>query len=167
MAVLLGTNAKEATWLNPSISAAKSQRVRIEVEHQQALYEVQEQLAQAQKEAEIEALQRERAQLEAQQQRELQALNQEIKHREVAFQNGMTVLAFSGSAASIAIIIGSLLWFSTRASKVMRTDKPLTMIQTNNNLWTSPHYRQDVIRQARKNERDYRALIKGDQVKRD
>ena len=59
MAALLGANVKDAKWLNSDIAEAEAQRIQIEAAHQQATYELQEQLAQAQTVAEIQAIQRE------------------------------------------------------------------------------------------------------------
>ncbi len=118
LALLLGANIREATWLNPKIASAEANLMKIEAAHIQATYELQERLANAQTDAEIKAIQREQKLLDAQYEHDILTLSQDLEHREVAFRTLMTVLMYVGGALSIAIIIATVFlmvsWSITR-----------------------------------------------------
>jgi hypothetical protein len=124
MAILLGTNIKDATWFNPKIAAAEANRINIETAHQQATYELQERLANAQTEADIQAIQRDQNLLDAQYTHDIQALTQDLEHREIAFKTWVTFLNFAGSALSLAIVISMILWAGSKALVNVRSIPP-------------------------------------------
>lgn len=114
MGFLLGANFKDATWLNRDIAAAEADRINIDNAHQQATYELQERLATAQTEAEIQQIQREQGLLDARYQHDIQALAQDLSHRDVAFKTWMTVITIFGGALSIAVVLGTFFWTGSK-----------------------------------------------------
>ena len=80
IAILFGANIKDATWLNPGIAAAEAEKTQMEVAHQQQMNTLQEQLAAAQTEADIQTIQRKQKLLDAQYEHDVQALNQDLEH---------------------------------------------------------------------------------------
>ncbi len=115
MGFLLGTNFKDATWLNRNIAAAQADRISIENAHQQATYELQERIAAAQTEAEIREIQRQQALLYAQYQHDIQALSQDLTHRDAAFRTWMTVLTIIAGAFALTLFLGTTIWVGSRA----------------------------------------------------
>jgi hypothetical protein len=63
MGFLLGANLKDATWLNSDIAAAQAEKTRMETAHQNEMNKLQEQLAAAQTDAEIQRIRREQERL--------------------------------------------------------------------------------------------------------
>lgn len=121
MAILLGADITDAKWFNPDIAAAEANRINTEAAHKQAVYELQEHLAQAQTEADIQAIQREQGLLDAEHQHNIQALAQDLAHREIAFKTWMTILTFVFGALSIAIVISTILWVGSKALTNVRS----------------------------------------------
>jgi hypothetical protein len=115
MGFLLGANLKDATWLNSDIAAAEADRITIENVHQQATYELQERLAAAQTEAEIKEIQRQQALLDAQYQHDIQILNQDLAHQDLAFRTWMTVLTILAGALALALLLGTTIWVGSKA----------------------------------------------------
>lgn len=110
MGILLGADITSAAWLNPEIASAEAMRLEIEARHMEETYKLQELLAQAQTEADIRAIEREQTLLDAQYQHDIQALQQDLEHRDIAFKTWMTILAFMGGALSFAIVIVTTVW---------------------------------------------------------
>jgi hypothetical protein len=170
---LFGANIKDAIWLNPDIAAAQARQINIENAHQQATYALQERLATAQTEAEIQQIQREQGLLDAQYQHDIQALAQDLAHREVAFKTWMAIFTILGVALGIALIVGTILWVGAKAlvnvsfdptfdkptpktiPPVEKTISPLPERQPYD-PWTSPVYRRRKRVAARKEERKQR-----------
>jgi ABC-type multidrug transport system fused ATPase/permease subunit len=111
----LGFNVKDATWLNREIAIAQADRIKIENAHQQATYELQERLAAAKTEAEIKEIQRQQSRLDAQYQHDIQALSQDLAHRDLAFRTWMTVLTILASAFALAFLISSIILVVSKA----------------------------------------------------
>ena len=121
MAGLLGSNLKEAKWLNPEIAAAEASLINIEAAHQSATYELQERLSTAQTEAEIQAIQREQNLLDAQYQHDIQALGQDLAHKDLAFRTAMTALTIIVGAFAFTLAAASIIWVITRAVVYIRS----------------------------------------------
>jgi hypothetical protein len=170
MALLLGMNVKDATWFNPEIAKAEAKSIEIEAAHQEATYKLQEQLAQAQTEAEIQSVQRQQKLLDAQYEHDIQALSQDLAHRETRFKTWMTVLTIVGGALSVAIIVCTVLWVGSKALVFVRTSTPHSQPSASttnppiNNVqplparepydpWQSQRYRRAKIKEARYRER--------------
>ena len=177
MALIIGVNIKGATWLNREIASAEANRINIENAHQQATYELQERLANAQTEAEIQDIQRKQKLLDAQYTHDIQALTQDLEHRETAFKTWMNVLTFLGGALSIAIVSSTVLWFGSKAIATVRTATPnaesssasIPPIKTIQPLperrsydpWQSEKYRREKIKESRYRERAARKAALG------
>ena len=177
MALIIGVNIKGAKWLNREIASAEANRINIENAHQQATYELQERLANAQTEAEIQDIQRKQKLLDAQYTHDIQALTQDLEHRETAFKTWMNVLTFLGGALSIAIVSSTVLWFGSKAIATVRTATPnaesssasIPPIKTIQPLpergfydpWQSEKYRREKIKESRYRERAARKAALG------
>lgn len=174
MGILLGGNFKDATWLNSNIADAEAERIRIETAHQQTTYEIQERLAAAQTEAEIQQIQREQQLLDAQYQHDIQALSQDLAHRDLAYKTWMNALTIFTSALALILFAGAMIWLGARAWIYIQTNsrKEQTMAATPPvtkwipNLpereaydpWSNPEYRRQKITAARNREQDERTL---------
>lgn len=120
MAVLLGADIKNATWLNSEIASAEAKRLEIEAAHQQATYELQEQLAQAQTEAEIREIQRQQGRLDAQYQHDVEALSLDLVHQDLAFRTWMNILVIIAGAFALTLFLSTVIWVGSRALVHMR-----------------------------------------------
>jgi len=99
--LLIGLAFAGTDLLNPRTAAAKANRMNIDAQHQQAMYELEERLSTAQTEAEVKEIQRQEALLDAQYQHDIQALSQDLAHQDLAFRTWMTVFTiFAGAIAS-------------------------------------------------------------------
>lgn len=185
MAILLGADLKNAKWLNPNIAKAEAERIQVEAAHQQAIYEIQERLTAAKTDAEIQQIQREQKLLDAQYQHDIQALEQDIAHREIAFRTWMTILIILGGALALALCISPIIWVSSRAwvyiqsnsgkENSMAKNTPLVEKRIPNlperepyDPWNDPNYRrqkrvaaQDQERKEREEAKIIIARIKG------
>lgn len=121
MAALLGANVKDAKWLNSDIAEAEAQRIQIEAAHQQATYELQEQLAQAQTVAEIQAIQREQKMLDAQFEHDMQILAQDVANRQRWTDATINLVIFGGGATGIAAVISALILAVAKAIAILRS----------------------------------------------
>ncbi len=173
MGFLLGINIKDATWLNSDIAAAEGDRITIENAHQQATYELQERLAAAQTEAEFKEIQRQQALLDAQYQHDIQALNQDLAHQDLAFRTWMRVLTILAGAFALTLLLGTNIWVGSKAwvyiqsnsrkEEAMAKVAP-TMEKRIPNLpkrepydpWADPNYRRRMKAAAQKQERKER-----------
>ena len=115
MAILFGLNLNDATWLNPNIANSEAYRIRLDAEHQRALDQLDEQLKAAQNEAAIKEIQRQQTLLDAQYEHNIQAMEQDLAHSEVAFQTWMAVLTILGGALALALCISTTIWVCSRA----------------------------------------------------
>ncbi len=162
--------------LNPWTNPAKANRMNIETAHKQAVYQLQEQLARARTEAEIQEIQRQQALLDAQYQHDIQALNQDLAHRETAFKTWMAVLTNVGGALSITLVISTTMWVGSKALTDVRShslnEKPVKKVvppveKTIQPLperkpydpWSSPVYRYEKRIAAQQEERKEREEI--------
>jgi quinol-cytochrome oxidoreductase complex cytochrome b subunit len=109
MAFIIGADIKNSTWFNPDIATAQAKQLQIETAHQQATYQLQERLATAQTEAEIQKIQLDQKMLDAQYEHDIQVLAQDLEHRQIAFKTWMTVLTIIGTAISIAIVAATII----------------------------------------------------------
>ncbi len=151
MAVFLGANIKDATWLNPEIASAEAKRINVESTYQQAVNELQVQLAQAKTDAEIQKIRREQELLDAKYDHDIQALTQDLEHSDIAFKTWMNIITFLGGALAIAILLVAVLWGGSKALANIRPVAPSPQpIQTvaravvkeePYNPWNSPAYR--------------------------
>lgn len=132
MGFLLGTNFKDATWLNRDIAAAEAERIHIENAYQQETYNLQIRLAAAQTEAEIKEIQRQQALLDAQYQHDIQALSQDLAHRDLAFRTWMTVLTIFAAAAALTLFLGTTIWIGARARVYVQSHLPKETPMTRN-----------------------------------
>ena len=121
MAILLGTNFKDATWLNSDIAAAEANRVNTEVAHQQAVYQLQERLAAATTEAEINQIQREQEMLDAQYAYDKQILSQDVINRQLWTETIITLVIYIGSATGIAAGLSALILSIAKAIVIVKS----------------------------------------------
>jgi hypothetical protein len=173
MGFLLGTNFKDATWLNSDIAAAQADRIRIENAYQQETYNLQISLAAAKTEAEIREIQRQQALLDAQYQHDIQALNQDLAHRDLAFRTWMTVLTILAGAFALTLLLGTTIWVGSRARVYVQSNLPKEVPMAKNvpqveqwipNLperepydpWADPNYRRRMKTAAKKQEQKER-----------
>jgi len=124
MAILLGTNIKDATWFNPKIAAAQADRINIDTQHQQALNQLDERRLAAQTDAEINEIQRQQALLDAQYRRDIQQLSQDLAHQDLAFRTWMTVFTIISGAFALTLFFVTIIWFGSRALVYVRTNLP-------------------------------------------
>lgn len=173
MGFLLGANLKDATWLNPGIAAAQADRISIENAHQQATYELKEHLETAKTEAEIKEIERQQTLLDAQYRHDIQALNQDLAHQDLAFRTWMNVLTILAGAFALTLLLGTTIWVGSKAwvyiqsnsrkEEVMAKVAP-TMEKRIPNLperepydpWNDPNYRRQKRVAAQDQERKER-----------
>lgn len=124
MGFLLGTNFKDATWLNSDIAAAQADRIRIENAYQQETYNLQISLAAAAAEAEIKEIQRQQALLDAKYAHDIEALKQDLAHRDLAFRTWMTMLTILASAFALSLLLSTTIWVGSRARVYVRSNLP-------------------------------------------
>ena len=174
MAILLGTNIQNATWLNPNIANAEAERIQIESAHQQATYELQERLSAAQTEAEIQAIQREQKRLDAQFNYDMQRLTQDLINRQNWTDAMINLTIFVGGALAIAASIGGIIFAIAKAIAILRSapKNPLAAPKVSilpeiqivhpaperipYEPWHNEEYRRAKIKEARYREREAR-----------
>jgi hypothetical protein len=122
--LVTGLSASNTDILNPHTSSAEAQRMNMETTHQQAIYQLQERLSAAKTEAEISEIQRQQTLLDAQYQYEMQKLNQDLAHRELAFKTLMIILTLLAGAFAVALSFGSTIWIGSRAVAYVRLVSP-------------------------------------------
>lgn len=115
LGALMGALVSNTDLLNPNTSAAKVSRMNVETAHQQAVYQLEERLAIAKTDAEIQAIKREQILLDAQYEHDNQVLVQDLANREIAFKTLMTALIIVSGALAIALVFGSILWVGSKA----------------------------------------------------
>lgn len=172
-AVALGFNVKDAKWLNKNIANAEAERIQVEAAHQRATYEIQERLAAAQADAEIRQIQREQQLLDAQYAHDIQALNQDLAHRDVAFRAWMTVLTLLAGAVSLTLFFGVIIWIGAKAWVYVQSISPKEVPMAKKvppveqripnlserelyDLWADPYYRRQMRTAAQERERQAR-----------
>ncbi|GER79433.1 MAG: hypothetical protein M5U11_16125 [Anaerolineales bacterium] len=160
--------------LNPITSRATANRIEVDTAHQKAMNELDERLATAQTDAEVRQIQREQQLLDAQYQHDIQALSQDLAHRDLAYKTWMNALTILTSALALILFAGAMIWLGARAWIYIQTNsrKEQTMAATPlvtkwiPNLpereaydpWSNPEYRRQKITAARNREQDERTL---------
>lgn len=170
MGFLLGANFKGATWLNRDIASAEADRIKIDNAHQQAINELQERLETAKTEAEVQQIRRDQELLNAQYQHDIQALEQDLVHRDIAFRTKMTLYTIIVGTFALMLFVNTTIWGGSKAwvyiqsnyrkEKVMANITP-TMEKRIPNLperepydpWEDPNYRRRMKASAKKQER--------------
>lgn len=169
----VGLSVSGTDLVNPNRSLAESEAIRIDAAHQQAVYQLQEQSAQAKTEAEIQTVQRQQKLLDAQYERDIQELQKDSARQDVAFKTWMDFLAFAGRTLSITPLLGIVLWLGPKALTTARTlpvtpKSAQTVIRpvgktmdplpekTPTDPWNSPTYRRQSVKAARQEERNQR-----------
>ncbi len=173
MGFLLGANIKDATWINPGIATAQVERIRMETAHQDSMNQLQEQLATAQTAADIQKIQNLMKLENAQFAHDIETLNQDLAHRDIAFKMRMNVLSFM---SYLLIAAGTILATIWAGKKILTTAQkfavqvevqaianppsgthPLSAPEkTPTDPWASPAYRRLKIQAARQEERNQR-----------
>jgi hypothetical protein len=114
--------------LNPWQNPAEAERIRINTAHQAAMNALQEQMAQAKTEADIQFIQRAEKMLDAQNAHDIQALAQDLENRRTSFNTWMTILTFFAGAISISIIIVTcalaIPWLVQRTHRISNAKEP-------------------------------------------
>lgn len=113
--LLMGLAFAGTDLFNPHTAAAEANRMHIDAQHRQAMYQLDEQLAAVQTDAEIREIQRQQEMLDAQYQHDIQALSQDLAHRDLAFRTWMTVLTILASAFALVFLIGSTILVVSKA----------------------------------------------------
>lgn len=172
-AVALGANIKDATWLNSDIAAAQADRISIENAYQQETYNLQIRLAAAKTEAEIKEIQRQQALLDAKYAHEIEALKQDLAHRDLAFQTWMTALTILAGTFALSLPLSTTIWVGSRAWVYVKSippkEVPMARVvppveQRIPNLperelydpWADPNYRRRMKAAAKKQEQKAR-----------
>lgn len=158
---IFGMAVSGADIFNPAASAAEANRINVETNHQQAIFEQEQRLSEVQTTAQIEAIQRE--QEIAQQKAEL-ALTYEQKVNEAklagyeSFVSIRNILLWViGAVASIGSLLAIGLTLIPKAILALRTSVSNTVEtgsknEANNDPWKSKEFRKQMIQQARATE---------------
>lgn len=158
---IFGMAVSGADIFNPAASAAEANRINVETNHQQAIFEQEQRLSEVQTSAQIEAIQRE--QEIAQQKAEL-ALTYEQKVNEAklagyeSFVSIRNILLWViGAVASIGSLLAIGLTLVPKAILTLRTSVSNTVEtgsknEANNDPWKSKEFRKQMIQQARATE---------------
>lgn len=120
MALLLGSNIREATWLNSDIAAAQAEKTRMETTHQDALNKLQEQLATAETEAEVQKIQNQMNLENAQFEHDIQVLSQDVINRQRWTDTKINLVTFLGNAAIIVVTSALLIIAIAIAIAILR-----------------------------------------------
>lgn len=121
MAILLGGNLKDATWLNPGIAAAQAEKTRMEVAHQQEMNKLQEQLTAAQTDAQIREIQRKQEMLDAQYEHDKQILAQDVVNKQRVADTVINLVIFVGTTTGIVATISALIIAIAKAIAILRS----------------------------------------------
>ena len=158
---IFGMAVSGADIFNPAQSAAEANRINVETDHQQAIFEQEQHLAEVQTNAQIEAIQRE--QEIAKQKAEL-ALTYEQKVNEAklagyeSFVSLRNILIWAlGIVASIGSLLVLGLTLVPKAILMLRTPVSATVNtgtknEPNNDPWKSKEFRKQMVQQARTTE---------------
>jgi hypothetical protein len=180
MAILLGANLKDAKWINPNIADSEAYRIRVEAEHQRAMDELEQQRVAAQTEAEIQEIQRQQALADAQYQHDIQALDQDLQHQDLAFRTWMTIFTIVASTFSLTLLLATTIWAGSRARVYVQSNLakevpmakhvPHVEYQIPNlperdmyDPWADPNYRRRMKKAAKSKEQKER----GEQLEAD
>jgi hypothetical protein len=123
-AVALGANIKDAKWWNRDIAAAEAERIHVENAYQQETYNLQIRLATAKTEAAIRETQRQQALLDAKYAHDIQALSQDLVHRDLAFRTWMTALTILAGAFALSLLLTTTIWVGSRARVYVQSNLP-------------------------------------------
>lgn len=184
MGFLLGGNIKDAKWINSNIADAEAERIRIDSAHRQATNEIEERRIAAQTDAEIRQIEREQKLLDAQYEHDIQAIYQDLAHRELAFRTWMTALTILTSAFALLLFVSAIIWAGSRAwvyiqsnsqkeQTMAKATSPATKWITNlperepYDPWNDPAYRrqQRVAAQNQEQKEREEARILADRMK--
>lgn len=158
---IFGMAVSGADIFNPAQSAAEANRINVETNHQQAIFEQEQRLSEVQTTAQIEAIQRE--QEIAQRKAEL-ALTYEQKVNEAklagyeSFVSIRNILLWViGAVASIGSLLAIGLTLIPKAILALRTSISNTVEtgsknEAKNDPWKSKEFRKQMIQQARATE---------------
>lgn len=127
--LVMGLGVAGIDLLNPTTSAAEAARANIDSAHVDAMNKIEERRQAAKTDAEIQQLKREQDMLNAKHEHDIQALDLDLKHRDLAFQTWMTILTYFAAAISIAIVIVSFAWAFLRKPAAV-TALPAANIRT-------------------------------------
>lgn len=158
---IFGMSASGADIFNPAASAAEANRINVETDHQQAIFEQEQRLTEVQVNAEIEAIQRE--QEIAKQKAEL-ALTYEQKVNEaklagyesfISLRNiliwALGIVASIGSLLAIGLTLGPKAILMLRAP-ILTTETAGIKNEVNNDPWKSKEFRKQMVKRARATE---------------
>ncbi|MBI5295357.1 MAG: hypothetical protein HY869_07760 [Chloroflexi bacterium] len=159
--------------LNPWTDPAEAESIHVENEHQHIMNQLDEQLAQAKTEADIQAVHNQQALENAKYEHEMQLLEQDLIHRDIAFKMRMNVLTFMSYLLTATGTILATIWAgkkiltttqkSAAQAEVQATTTPPSGThplsapeKTPTTPWISPSYRRQRIEAARQEERNQR-----------
>ena len=158
---IFGMAVSGADIFNPAASAAEANRINVETNHQQAIFEQEQRLSEVQTTAQIEAIQREQ---EIAKQKAEMALIYEQKVNEaklagyesfISLRNiliwALGIVASIGSLLAIGLTLGpkAILMLRTPVSNIVDTG---SKNEAYNDPWKSKEFRKQMIQQARATE---------------
>lgn len=117
--LITGLSVSGVDILNPQTSAAEANRMDVETDHQEAMYEQQERLAQTQADAQIQTIQREQDMANAQITFDKEMLALEVRNQErwaIAWQQ---IVVWFGGAFSIIVTLFAVLMTYARVRSMM------------------------------------------------
>lgn len=173
MGFLLGANLKDATWLNSDIAAAQAEKTRMETAHQEAMNKLQEQLAMAQTNADVQKIQNQINLENAQYEHDMKILAQDIINRQRWTDAGINLVVFVGSATGISAAIGAITIAIAKAFSILRaiprnqpSERVLPEIKIVRHMpervpyepWHNKKYREAKVKEARYNEQTARNI---------
>lgn len=171
--LLMGLAFAGTDLFNPKTAAAAANRIDVDTQHQQAMYQLDEQLAAAKTEADIKEIERQQALLDAQYQHNIQVLNQDLAHQDLAFRTWMTVLTILAGAFALTFLLGTTIWVGSKAWVHVQSNPPEEVPMAKHippveqgipnlpdresyNPWTDPNYRRRMKTAAKNQERKER-----------
>ncbi len=160
---IFGTAISGADYLNPAASNAEARRINAETIHQQVLYQESERLAEAQTDAQIQAL--EQSVHSAEQEAELALEYQQLRNEtqlsayETLMNTINNMVWLLGIVSSIALILAVGLKLGLRIISAMRINNLGSQspskskeVMPSIDPWQSREFRKRMVRQARQNE---------------
>lgn len=121
MGILLGVNIKNATWFNPGIAAAQAEKTRMETAHQQEVNKLEEQLAAAKTDAEVQAVKREQELLDAKYEHDKQILAQDVINRQRMADTVINLVVYLGTGTGVAAALAGLIIAIAKAIAIIRS----------------------------------------------
>lgn len=108
--LVMGLGVAGTDLLNPTTSAAEAARTNIDSDHVDAMNKIKERSQAAKTDAEIQQLKREQNMLDAKYEHDIQALDLDLEHRDLAFRTWTTILTYFAAAISVSLVIVSFAW---------------------------------------------------------